>query len=49
MIHELAAVIAPQVFGSYVWVCTCGHRSWSKQAHIDHVEIEPHPAVRGKQ
>lgn len=48
MTHDLDRVCPPSVFGSTVWLCTCGHRSFSEEAHINHVEVEPHPAVRGK-
>jgi len=46
--HDLERVCPPPIFGATVWLCTCGHRSFSEEEHITHVEIEPHPAVRGK-
>ena len=48
MTHDLERICPKQIFGAVVWLCTCGHRSFSEEEHINHVEVEPHPAVRGK-
>lgn len=38
MIHDLARICSPAVFGAPVWICACGHRSWSDNDHQQHIE-----------
>jgi len=38
MTHDLDRICAPSVFGATVWLCTCGHRSWSAPDYQAHQE-----------
>ena len=38
MTHDLARICPPAVFGAAVWLCTCGHRSWTEAQHCQHIE-----------
>ena len=37
MTHHLARALAPAIFGTPVWLCTCGHRAWSTAEWDQHI------------